>query len=233
MFKQSIRAVWLCCLMAAAASAATIHGPTPYLSLDNTPEGIFVLGANQTLNVENFEDPHGPWEVSFSIDFGQRIGPLFLSGDNVPVTDSVDADDNAIDGDGTLGSSWFTAGRTMMLTFDDPTTAAGFVLTDADSQASQVRITAYGADGSELVSQSYATDFSDDVFTGTTQEDRFFGVTAMDNELIQRIQISIDAGSGIEIDHVQLVKTEAIPEPTAVALLGLGLMGLLRFRRRR
>ena len=121
----------------------------------------------------------------------------------------------------------------MMLTFDDPTTAAGFVLTDADSQASQVRITAYGADGSELVSQSYATDFSDDVFTGTTQEDRFFGVTAMDNELIQRIQISIDAGSGIEIDHVQLVKTEAIPEPTAVALLGLGLMGLLRFRRRR
>lgn len=233
MLKQSIRAVWLCCLMAAAAHAATIHGPTPYLSLDNTPEGIFVLGENETLHVEDFEDPDGPWEVCFSIDVGQRIGPKFVSGDNVPVTDSVDADDNAIDGDGTMGSSWFTSGRTMMLTFDDPTKAAGFAFTDADSKASQVKITAYGANGSELVSKSFATDFSDDVFTGTTQEDRFFGVTAMGNDYIKRIQISIDAGQGIEIDHVQLIKTEAIPEPSAIALLGLGLMGLLRFRRRR
>ena len=233
MLRQLIRAVGLCCLMAAAAQAATIHGPSPYLSLDNTPEGIFVLGANDTLHVEDFEDPDGPWEVCFSINVGQRIGPKFVSGDNVPVTDSVDADDNAIDGDGTMGSSWFTSGRTMMLTFDDPTKATGFVLTDADNDATQVTIKAYGADGSELVSQSYDTDFLDDVFTGTTQEDRFFGVTAMGNDYIKRVQISIDQGEGIEIDHVQLVKTETIPEPSAIALAGLGLLGLLCFRRRR
>ena len=220
-----------CCLTAVAAHAATIHGPTPYVDLTDTPDGVFSVGPNDSLHVENFEDPNGPWEECFSIDVGERIGPKFVSGDNIPVTDSVDSDDGAIDGDGTMGSSWFANSRSLTISFDSPTKAAGFVFTDTDTSATMISISAYGVDGAELIRQDFDTSFVDDVFTGTTVDDRFFGITAMGSDLIAKVKVAIDRGTGIEIDHVQFIKT--VPEPSALALVGIGLLGLGGLRRRR
>ena len=229
--KQLLTAVAVC-VMAVSAHAATIVGPSPYLALADTPDGVFHQDA--VLCVQDFEDPNGPWEDGFSIDVGQRIGPKFTSGDGVPVTDSVDADDNAIDGDGTMGSSWFTPTRALNITFDEPTVSAGFVFTDADVNATMITIEAFGNDGSLLTSGSYDAAFLDDVFTGTTQEDRFFGVVAMGTETIKRVRVAIDRGIGIEIDHIQFSKSgEVIPEPTSVLMLAMGLMGFAGIRRRR
>ena len=214
--------------MAAFANAATIVGPTPYLALSDTPDGVF--SDNHLVCVQDFEDADGPWEVGFSIDVGQRIGPKFTSGQGVPVTDSVDADDNSIDGDGTMGSSWFAATGELTITFDVPTPSAGFVFTDADKTANTVTITAYAEDGTELISQSFDA-FFDDVFTGTTQEDRFFGVVGMAGEMIKTLNVAVDQGRGIEIDHVQFVKP--IPEPATLGLISTGCLGLLQLRRRR
>lgn len=225
--KTSILALAVCCI-AAVANAATIIGPTPYLTLSDTPEGVF--SDSDLVCAQDFEDADGPWEVGFSIDFGQRIGPKFTSGQGVPVTDSVDADDNSIDGDGTMGSSWFSATRGLTITFDTPTPSAGFVFTDADNRATSVTVTAFAEDGTQLVTETFDS-FFDDVFTGTTQEDRFFGVVGMDGETIKRLSVSIDQGNGIEIDHVQFVK--AIPEPATLTLVMLGLTSVLSFRRRR
>ncbi len=225
--KYSLLTAAFCCI-AAFANAATIVGPSPYLALTDTPEGVF--DSDHLLCVQDFEDADGPWEVGFSIDFGQRIGPKFTSGQGVPVTDSVDADDNSIDGDGTMGSSWFAATSGLTITFDEPTPSAGFVFTDADRRATTVTVTAYAEDGSELVTGTYDS-FFDDVFTGTTQEDRFFGVVGMDGETIKRLSVRIDQGRGIEIDHVQFVKP--VPEPATIALAFTAACGLLGLRRRR
>lgn len=226
-FKSLLTAV-ACCFIAASANAATIVGPSPYLALSDTPSGIFDSGV--LVCVQDFEDGDGPWELGFSFDSGQRIGPKTTSGDGVPVTDSVDADDFAIDGDGTMGSSWFSPLNFLNITFDEGTSAAGFALTDADPNATEISVAVYGTDGSLLASATYDS-FLDDVFTGTTQEDRFLGFVAMENESIKRIQISIDVGTGIEVDHVQFAKP--VPEPAAFALMGLGLLGVAGLRRRR
>lgn len=231
MFKNYTLVALAILCVASISNAATIVGPSPYLALSDTPAGVF--DSDHLLCVQDFEDADGPWEVGFSIDVGQRIGPKFTSGAGVPVTDSVDADDNAIDGDGTMGSSWFTSGSALNITFDVASPSAGFVFTDADKSATEVTIRAYSEAGTELISQTFAADFLDDVFTGTTQEDRFFGVVGMNGETIKRISVSIDRGAGIEIDHVQFVKPEVVPEPAAAALAILGMCSLLGLRRRR
>jgi len=234
MFKKyTFAALAIGCFIAANAQSATIIGPSPYLALADTPAEFTIAGAGMPSMVQDFEAPNGPWEMGFSIDVGQRIGPKFTSGDGVPVTDSVDADDSAIDGDGTMGSSWFTATNNLTITFDQPAKTAGFVFTDTDPNAEVITITAYDDGGAVLVSQTYdATTFMDDVYTGTTQEDRFFGVVPMAaGETIKSISVSIDKGNGIEIDHVQFFKI--IPEPAAGLMFLTSLIGLTSLRRRR
>lgn len=224
-------AVALACLVAAQLHAATIIGPSPYLSLSDAPAEFTAAGGGMAFMAQDFEDPNGPWEMGFSIDVGRRIGPKFTSGDGVPVTDSVDADDSAIDGDGTMGSSWFIPTASATITFDDAVKAAGFVLTDVDPQATTFSIEAFDQDGNQLVQETFDASFMDDVFTGTTQEDRFFGVLPMSaSERIKSIKIGINRGSGIEIDHVQKYQ---VPEPAAGLLMLLSLVGISSMRRRR
>ncbi len=230
--KYTFAALALGCLVAVNAQAATIIGPSPYLALVDAPAEFTTAGGGMPFMAQDFEDPDGPFEMGFSINVGQRIGPNFTSGDGVPVTDSVDADDSAIDGDGTMGSSWFAPTMSLTITFDEPAKAAGFVLTDADPNVQNVTVTAFDDAGGVLVSETYDASFLDDVFTGTTQEDRFFGVVPMAaGEAIAQITVSIDQGSGIEIDHVQFFKQ--VPEPAAGLMLLTSLIGLTSMRRRR
>ena len=234
MFKKYTFAVLaVVCVVAAHAQSATIIGPSPYLAMADAPAEFTTAGGGMPFMIQDFEDPSsGAFEMGFSIDVGQRIGPLFTSGDGVPVTDSVDADDSAIDGDGTMGGSWFAPTRQLTITFDEPAKAAGFVFTDADPNAQNITVTAFDDAGGVLVSETYEATFLDDVFTGTTQEDRFFGVVPMaEGEAISRITVSIDTGSGIEIDHVQFFKQ--VPEPAAGLMLLTSLIGLTSLRRRR
>ena len=221
------------CLMSGQLAAATIIGPSPYLTLADAPEEFTSAGGGMPFMAQDFEDPDGPWEMGFSIDVGRRIGPNHTSGDGVPVTDSVDADDSSIDGDGTMGSSWFIPTSSATITFDTAVKAAGFVLTDADPRATSFSVEAYDDNGELLVSQTFPFDgtFMDGVFTGTTQEDRFFGVIPMTaGETVKSVKIGINQGSGIEIDHVQKFQ---VPEPASILLMLTSLAGLSLTRRRR
>lgn len=109
------------------------------------------------------------------------------------ITDSVDADDGAIDGSGLLGRSYFGGG------------AAGFTFTFDE--------TALGASLGTIV----APNIGDGNFLSGTAEDRFFGVSNAGG--ISRIHIfnsvMTGAGSGIEADHLQYggAQVQEVPEP--------------------
>lgn len=221
-------------LIVGQLNAASIIGPSPYLTLEDAPSEFTTAGMGMPFMAQDFEDPDGPWEMGFTIDVGRRIGPNHTSGDGVPVTDSVDGDDGSIDGDGTQGSSWFIPTASATITFDTAVKAAGFVLTDADPRATSFSVEAFDGDGNSLVAQTFDFDgtFMDGVFTGTTQEDRFFGVIPMAaGESIKSVKIGINSGSGIEIDHVQ--KFSLVPEPNSALLMLVSLIGLFATRRRR
>src|SRR5712691_3367254 len=79
-------------------NAATFFGPTPYLSSNDIPAGLYNSGAPTFL--ENFED--GNLDPRIIASAGGVI-PLGFEG----VIDSVDADDGGIDGSGVKGHSWF------------------------------------------------------------------------------------------------------------------------------
>ena len=205
----------MCC---SYVTAAIITGPSPYLSVLDTPAGVFTPGAPVIL--QDFEDADGPWEVGFSIDIGMRIPPNFTAGGTVPINDSVDADDFAIDGDGTQGASWYAITRVLTITFDEIVPRASFVWTDGDRILTNVKVEVIGPDDS-VTAFIDAGDLADDVFTGTTQEDRFFGAT--DASGIKAFRVSIDQGEGIEIDHVRF---ELVPEPSSLLLILFGFGGL-------
>ena len=228
MFKHSLALSAIVCLASSIASASTIVGPLPYTSVLDRPAGFFSIDAGELLCLEDFE---GDAEPGYRVDIGERIGPKTISGDGIPVTDSVDGDDGAIDGDGVMGSSLFSEMRTLQVTFDTPSTAVGFALTDGDNDATKIIVEGFSETG-ELVCEHTFDSFFDDVFTGTTAEDRFIGLQAPEG--ISRLRISIDRGEGIEIDHLQFIKP--VPEPSALAVAcsaALGGLSLVRRRRRR
>lgn len=224
--KSRILAVLGIWLAAAACHAASITDPIPYKSAADTPAGFY---PSSEFTGQDFENPDGPWEVGFTFSSGMRIGPKYLSGDNEPVTDSVDFDDGEIDGDGTMGSSWYTPGQDLVITFAQPVSIASFAFTDTDHRTNFISVSALAADDSVLAERSFES-FVDDVFTGTTDEDRFIGITADAGESIAKLVIGIDQGLGIEVDHVQFTP---VPEPHSIILFGFAslLVGTLRQRR--
>jgi len=208
-------------------ASAMSFGPTPYLEEGETPAGFF----DGPFHLEDFED--GMLDAFLTIFPGNVLQPNSTSGSAIVSTDSVDGDDGKVDGDGTDGHSFFSGSSSMMtITFDSPVKAAGLVFTDGDSRSTNVRLEAFN--GTTSLGVIDAGDLADDVFNGTTgyldqeDEDNFLGF--LDLGGITSLKISINAGTGIEIDNIQW---QAVPEPASLGSALMGVIGLVALRRRR
>ncbi len=176
-------ALLMLCTSLASAQSPTFFGPTPYLQQSDTPAGFSAL----PVVLEDFEDSSVDSDL---ITAATIIGPGGL-------TDSVDIDDGAIDGSGTNGHSLFS-GAPIRITFTSRPKSAGLVWTDGGGGAS-VSFEAFDAAGLSLGTHGPFT-IGDNSNTGTTDEDRFFGVRY--EQGISAILITHTSG-GYEIDHVQ------------------------------
>jgi hypothetical protein len=200
--------------------------PTPYLSAADSPFSGLGLGS---FNLQNFEP--GNTVTGLTALGGVAVG-------QASAVDSVDADDGAIDGAGTGGTSYYSTGFSSSLEFVFDAAAlgglpthAGVVWTDVgavttgDLGFGGVIFEAFDAGNVSLGVQA-AVILGDGSVLGGTAEDRFFG--AINAGGISRIVISMDNSTDWEVDHVQY---GIIPAPGTCALLG-GVM-LARVRRRR
>lgn len=221
-------------VVSAAGSAQTFIGPTPYLSKNDSP---FITSINAgTTFLETFESG-----VLATPGVTPSTGVVVEPGG---ITDSVDADDGAIDGSGTGGHSFFSGAGATGITFTfDPLvlgqlpTQVGIVWTDG---AGTTLFEAFGPGGVPL-GQIGPIAIADGSITGETAEDRFFGV--INPAGISAIRISNTSG-GIEVDHLQYgifgaPPAAGIPIPTlsetALMLLALltAVFGLRALMKRR
>src|SRR5437764_5013275 len=191
-----------------ALFAQPFIGPTPYLSKNDSP---FVTSINAgTTFLETFES--GALATrGVTASTGSAIGPGGL-------TDSVDGDDGSIDGSGTNGHSFFSGSGAAGITFTFDATAlgglptqVGIVWTDG---AGTTLFEAFGPGGVPL-GQIGPVAIADGSFSGTTDEDRFFGVTNAGG--ISAIRISNTSG-GIEVDHLQYGVFGAAPPPPTLSI---------------
>jgi hypothetical protein len=95
-------------------------------------------------------------------------------------------------------------------------TAAALVWTDG-AIGSTVRFEAFGA-GMISLGEFGPFSFPDATNTGTTAEDRFFGVRETAGVLAVRLTNDGGGVGGIEVDHVQF--GTAVPEPASSLILG-------------
>ncbi|MGB0133395.1 hypothetical protein [Dokdonella sp.] len=186
-----------------SASAAEFFGPLPYLSAESTPSGF----ASGPTFIETFEDRSLDRRISASASSIQPPGSI---------TDSVDADDGAIDGSGTGGTSLF--GSSIRIDFLPPFPRyAGMVWTDGAPSA--VTFEAFGPSGQSLGVVG-PVNLGDNSISGTTAEDRFFGVR--DAGGVSAIRFTSTAV--MEIDHIQF---ESIVEPAIMSTIDDGNLALL------
>lgn len=214
----------------AANAATTSFGPTAYLQHGDTPTDFICDSC--PLYIEDFED--NMLDGFLSIDNGVIFPPNGMTGSSNPSTDSVDGDDGAVDGVGLEGYSWFSGNgeSSIEIDFAEAVKSAGLVFTDGDSASTNVLLEALDMDGN-VIGTINAGDLADDSFFGETAEDRFLGFSDM-NGAIASLRISIDAGSGIEIDHIQWqTHAECVPEPAASMMALFAILGLCGFRRSR
>ncbi|MBL9150289.1 MAG: hypothetical protein JNM94_16490 [Phycisphaerae bacterium] len=180
-------------LLSSVADAATFVGPIPYLSVADSPLDV----GDPTFILETFEDDlFNVAGVTSNLDSNAVIGPGGL-------TDSVDADDGVIDGNGSNGHSFFSGSGSGGVTFvfdaailGSLPTSVGIVWTDG---AGTTLLEAFGP-GDVLLGSIGPSAIADGSFFGTTVDDHFFGVT--DEGGIAKIRISNSSG-GIEVDHFQ------------------------------
>lgn len=228
-------------LLVSTSKAATLFGPTPYLSQADSPFNLSGLGS--TFFLEDFED--GLINTP-GLHISQSLGGATV---NPPgsLTDSVDADDGAIDGSGTAGHSLLHTGgfffipsgppaflRTILFEFNAaelgfvPNTF-GFVWTDG-APRSEILLETTNGEGDSVVSPFFETfdaDLGDDSFGGETSEDRFLGIMRDDGIASLTIFVQtrgVDNNVPFEIDHVQYGLL--IPEPSIMVMLLGGILSI-------
>ena len=228
---------WLA-LSTQAQALPTFFGPTPYLSLADSPFDTSGLGA--TFFLEDFED-NALNTLGATSAGGNPTGPG-------GITDSVDIDADGINGTGVNGRSYFGNGAAgITFFFDDALlggfpTEAGIVWTDG-ATFNTVTFEAFDSLGVSL-GTVVGNNIGDGDFLSGTDEDRFFGVRnpgGISRIHINSVGLPNTSGSGIEVDHLQYnafvtVDTGnpgAVPEPVTATLGALGLGALAMATRRR
>ncbi len=203
----------------ALGAQAQLVGPSAYLQASDGPWSGQVF---EYFHLDNFETG-GLIAPGVFGSAGAVIGPLSNS-------DSVDADDGAVDGSGTNGRSWFYGQGFVGVTwtFSESTlghlpTHAGIVWTDG---AGTITFEAFDMNGASL--GQLLGDHADGSSFGTTAEDRFYGAVSANG--ISKIEIKNSSG-GIEIDHLQF-GYRTVPEPASIAAIALGAIIFIRRRAR-
>lgn len=211
------------------AAAATLYGPSAYVSLADSP--FAALGSPY---LETFEDGLNAPGVTAPTGTLLNFGAL---------RDSVDADDGSIDGSGSAGTSWYSGGSTVMKFSFDATllgslpTHVGIVWTDvgflkngslAGAGGGAVELRAYDAGGA-LVGAVSASGLGDGAADGKTAEDRFFGIASTGG--IKRIEFEMADSDDWEADHLQY-GVFPVPVPAAAWLVLTGFAALRLTARR-
>lgn len=225
-FVRLVIGVGLC--VGASTAHAQLLGPSPYSSfISDSP--FSGLTFPEYFHLETFED--GALNTPGVTSTGTVVGPSTL-------TDSVDADDGAIDGSGTGGRSYFTGQVQTLLgfNFSEATlgglpTHVGIVWTDVGAVLGgafgfgPVTFNVYGPGGA-LLDTTTAANLGDGAIIGATAEDRFFGYISEGG--ISRIEVFMQLSQDFEVDHLQYGR---VPAPGAAALLLIGALTPLRRRR--
>jgi uncharacterized repeat protein (TIGR01451 family) len=173
----------------------TFLGPTPYLCKGDSP---FIADINAgKVYLEDFEC--GVLTVpGVTPSTGSVIPPGFIG-----LIDSVDCDDGSIDGSGLNGHSFFSGSGSAGITFTFNATTLGSFPTEAGiawtDGGGTTTFEAFDAVGASL-GMIGPVSIADGSNSGTTAEDRFFGV--INSGGISAIKISNTSG-GIEVDHLQ------------------------------
>ena len=215
--------------LGAQVAAAQVTGPTPYLSFADSP---FAGLSFSWFHLDDFESPTTR-TPGYSVNAGVVLAPGIQ-------TDSVDADDGAIDGLGTAGRSWYN-GTSNVLTFTFDAGALGSLPTHAGIVWTDVGATSAGSGGTSIVQfvafgPAFATLvplealLGDGNAEGGTDEDRFFG--ASDPGGVAMIRITMPVSTDWEVDHLQYGSLAPVPEPQQWLLMALGL-GALGWRLRK
>ena len=207
------------------AQAATLFGPIPYQSFADSP---FATESFDSFFLEDFED--GVLNTPGVSFVGPSLGGISVPIISVANSNSVDADDGLVDGDGSGGFSQQVVGTPPLVAFlFDPIelgslpTAVGIVLT-----RSQV-VTRFIASDPALnnsgvidnIERALLQDASDDVFLGVVDPN---GIAAI------RISPAFQPGtSGLNVDHLQYgsISVMPIPLPPAGLLFTTALIALL------
>ena len=207
-------------------ASAALFGPTPYSSFSDSPFSGLDF---DYFHLETFDD-HALNTPGVTATGGSTASFGF----NGSVIDQVGSEGGCPAGGLTVAcDTWFFSPGNVGVQFvfsaailGQLPNAAGLVWTDGSGT---IRFEAFDDNNMSL---GFVTgDHADTTFFGTTDEDRFYGVTTTGG--LSRIVITNSSG-GIEVDHLQYgaFQAQAVAEPAILWLLGVALAGVGFVQRR-